>query len=298
MDYAHLETFARISRSVLTFEAVLTGEAAGAEVPSLAATANLPDFSDDFIDNLSRIPRVFWDGVHRDLLATPSSFGFAPGNRLQSIHAPTKSTLWWGDVWHQHDASPFALSPHDVIIPNLYMLDSVFPATAYESVNYGLVGSLLARQLLAISFRAAGTDGSYKSRLNELATNDSVRCVQEAFQRGDLNGTALGEYLGDTDAMLVAVTSLKPLLDSLSTSPGYPEWNRGFDDYSAEQLFFLALCFPSCGLPDDQMASRRGGGSSRASWCNVPLMLFDAFGEAFHCQPGRTMNPRSKCAVW
>ncbi|XP_075551378.1 endothelin-converting enzyme-like 1 [Dermacentor variabilis] len=293
---ARPEAFARINGSVLNFEAVLTGEATGAEVPSHAAMVDLPDLGEDFIDNLSIIPRTFWDGVHSDLSVTPSWFGFAPGNRLQSMRAQAQRTLWWGDVWHQHDASPFVLSPRDVVIPNMYVLQSVFPTTAYESVNYGLMGSLIARQLLTISFRAAGTDGPYKSRLDQLATNDSVRCVQEAFQRGDLSGTEFGEDRRDTDAMLVAVASLKPLLDALSASPGYPEWNRGFEDYSAEQLFFLALCFPSCVLPEVEMEPRRG--LTQASWCNVPLMLFDAFGEAFHCPQGRTMNPRSKCAAW
>ncbi|XP_050028118.1 endothelin-converting enzyme-like 1 [Dermacentor andersoni] len=294
---ARPEVFARINRSVLNFEAVLTGEAAGVEVPSHAATVDLPDLGEDFIDNLSIIPHTFWDGVHRDLSVTPSWFGFAPGNRLQSMRAPAQRTLWWGDVWHQHNASPFfALSPRDVVIPNLYVLESVFPTAAYESVNYGLMGSLIARQLLTMSFRVAGTDGSHKSRLDQLATKDSVRCVQEAFQRGDLNGTEFGEDRRDTDAMLVAVASLKPLLDALSASPGYPEWNLGFEDYSAEQLFFLALCFPSCVLREDEMEPWRG--LNQASWCNVPLMLFDAFGEAFHCPPGRAMNPRSKCAAW
>ncbi|XP_065300893.1 uncharacterized protein [Dermacentor albipictus] len=47
------EAFARINRSVLIFEAVLTGEAAGAEVPSHAVTVDLPDLGEDFINNLS-----------------------------------------------------------------------------------------------------------------------------------------------------------------------------------------------------------------------------------------------------
>ncbi|KAL1430388.1 hypothetical protein MTO96_015093 [Rhipicephalus appendiculatus] len=281
-EAARSETLARINRSGLTFEAALMGEATGTKEPSQAAAASLPDFGDNFIENLSFIPHAFWDDIHRGL-ATASSFSVAANNSLRSMHDPMQMMLLWGDIWRQHNASAFALSSRNVILPNLYMLESVFPAGAYESVNYGVVGSLLARQLVEISFTSAGGKSS-ESRLDYVATNGSVDCVRQAFLHGDANGTESTEDLEDLDGMLVAVTSLKPLFDALTVSPGYPDWSQGFEEYSAEQLFFLALCFPSCGLPENE-TTPTGTGLSRASWCNVPLKLFDTFGEAFHCSP-------------
>ncbi|KAH7946679.1 uncharacterized protein LOC119397350 [Rhipicephalus sanguineus] len=291
-DAARSEALPRINRSGLAFEAALIDEAAGTEEPSQAAAANLPDFGDDFIDNLSFIPRAFWDDVHRGLAKT-SSFGVAPENSLRSMHNAVQKMLLWGDIWRQHDVSAFALSSRDAVLPNLYMLETVFPAGAYESVNYGVVGSILARQLVAISFTSVGKNSS-ESRLDYVATNDSVRCIRQAFLRSDSNGTESTEGPGELEGALVAVVSLKPLFDALSVSPGYPDWSQGFEEYSAEQLFFLALCFPSCGLRENETTPTETD-LSRASWCNVPLKLFDRFGEAFHCSPGTLMNPRSKC---
>ncbi|KAH6928075.1 hypothetical protein HPB50_011342 [Hyalomma asiaticum] len=285
---------ARVKRSVLTFEAVLTDEAAGKEEPFKAVTAKLPDLGDSFIDNISFIPRSFWDDVHRSL--TTSSYGFGPGTSFQSMRDPVQRMLWWGDMWRQPDASAVAMLSRDVILPNLYMLETVFPAGAYESINYGVVGSLLARHLMAMSFKSDGTKSS-GSKLQNIATNDSVQCIREAFLRIDPNDTESGENPRDLEAMLVAVASLKPLFDALSVSPGYPDWSLGFSEYSAEQLFFLALCFPSCASSWDRTVPGSTN-LSRASWCNVPLILFDGFGEAFRCSPGQTMNPRSKCAAW
>ncbi|KAL3196385.1 hypothetical protein MRX96_001716 [Rhipicephalus microplus] len=261
-DASRSEALARINRSSLTFEAALIAEAAGMKEPSQAAVASLPVFGYKFIENLSFIPRTFWDEVHRDL-ATASSFGATAKNSLRSMHSTLQMMVLWGDLWRQHNVSAF-----------------------------GVVGSILARQLVAISYVSANESG-----LDYVVKNASVDCVRQAFLRGDSNDSEPTEGPGESEGMLLAVTSLKPLFNALTVRPGYPDWNQGFEEYSAERLFFLALCFPSCGLPENETTAMESG-LSQASWCNVPLKLFDIFGKAFDCSPGTIMSPGSKCAAF
>lgn len=285
-----------IKRSSLTYEAVMSGEAAGEELSSNAAAMSLPDLGGDFLENLSLIPHSYWDRNHRDLWMKTR-----PSSSAASL--TTEAERSWEDVWRQHEPPPVAASSsHDVVLPNLYMLESVFPAGAYESVNYGILGSFLARRLLAVLLMAPGVHGEpgYLSWPGNLDANESAPCVWKAFSRvgQQSGGTAYRDHPRDMASMLVAVASLKPLFEALATSPGYPDWSRGFEEYSADQLFFLAICFPSCRLRHNETTPIRGGGLSRAAWCNVPLSLFDVFGEAFRCSSGQMMNPSSKCAVW
>ncbi|KAH8021139.1 hypothetical protein HPB51_012534 [Rhipicephalus microplus] len=284
-DASRSEALARINRSSLTFEAALIAEAAGMKEPSQAAVASLPVFGYKFIENLSFIPRTFWDEVHRDL-ATASSFGATTKNSLRSMHSTLQMMVLWGDLWRQHNVSAFGFSSPDVILPNLYMLEAVFPAGAYESVNYSVVGSILARQLVAISYVSANESG-----LDNVVKNASVDCVRQAFLRGDSNDSEPTEGPGESEGMLLAVTSLKPLFNALTVRPGYPDWNQGFEEYSAERLFFLALCFPSCGLPENETTAMESG-LSQASWCNVPLKLFDIFVQTLRLPRVTRLLPR------
>ncbi|XP_075551367.1 kell blood group glycoprotein-like [Dermacentor variabilis] len=292
-----------IKQSSLTYEAVLSGEASGEELPSNAAAMSLPDLGDDFLENLSLIPHSYWYSNHWDLWTETRPSGSAADGTIRAApSSTTEAQRRWEDVWRQHEVQPLATaSSQDVVLPNLYMLESVFPTGAYESVNYGVLGSLLARRLLAVLLMApaAHSAPSHLSWPGNLDANDSAPCVWKAFSRygRPSDGTAYRDHPSDVVAMLVAVASLKPLFDALSASPGYPDWSHGFEEYSADQLFFLALCFPSCRLRQNETVPVRGG-PSQAAWCNVPLGLFHVFGEAFRCSAGQTMNPSSKCAVW
>ncbi|KAH7934138.1 hypothetical protein HPB49_021731 [Dermacentor silvarum] len=279
-----------VHESVLTYEAALTGEAEGGKGP---AAETLPNFGDSFLRNLGSIPRTHWNLVHRDLQSS------SPSARTLLL----ERTAAWADLWRQPDAFPATL--REVVLPNVYMLGSVYPADAYESVNYGVVGSLLVRQLLAAASNAKrpATVEYLERRRKALKSGglydwDNVqRCVQNAFVQQAPNATAFrddGSYL---NAMFVLAASLRPLYEALSASPGYPEWSNGFERYSADQLFFLALCFPACGVREDGLEASQDE-LIRAAWCNVPLTMYDKFAEAFSCHDGDNMISHVICQLW
>ncbi|KAK8783368.1 hypothetical protein V5799_010267 [Amblyomma americanum] len=283
--------FKTVNLARLDYEAILTGQAEGVDLASHAIAAILPDFCDDFLDNLSLIPQKYWEEIHRGL--TPATTAVALGGKSPWAFRDLTDTLW-ADVWRQHDASPFA--PHTAVLPNLYMLESLFPPDAYESVNYGVVGSLLTRQLLTATIWAERRKGWPFPAPSVGGKNDSLHCIQEAFYDEAPHSAAVKEDLNYSTAMFVAAASLKPLYKALFNSAGYPDWSTGFEQYTANQLFFLALCFPSCGLQENRTGSQDE--PSRSSWCNVPLRLFDSFSKAFECSHGKGMSAREACTVW
>ncbi|XP_077493602.1 neprilysin-1-like [Amblyomma americanum] len=286
-----------LNETAMTHEAALTGELGGIDGPSGLAES-LPDFGGQFLDNLSRIPHNSWDKVLR-FLEPPSSSASTPDKTAWALHI--SGDLHWADLWRQHDTS---LVPQMVVLPSLYMLDPVFPAGAYESVNYGVVGSLLARQLLAaMDPTGPAVDLSLSGHPKESSDDKKdgiLRCIREAFVQDRSNVTIAQVVTSGRDvdsgylyAMFVAAASLKPLYEALASSPGYPDWSSGFKGYTADQLFFLAICFASCGARLEETASQ--GEPSQADWCNMPLRLSTKFADAFGCAARKNMTYSEGC---
>lgn len=288
-----------LNETVVTYEAALTGEIGENGGPSGVAES-LPDFGDHFLDNLSRIPNTNWDAIIR-FLQPSSTVASAADGIAWALR--TSGDMHWADLWRQHDTS---FAPHMVVLPNLYMLHPVFPAGAYESVNYGVVGSLLARQLLAAmdpTGPAVDPSLSGHPKGSNQKKDNILRCVRQAYVQDQPNATtaqvATFERDADTSylyAMFVAAVSLRPLYEALSASPGYPDWSSGFKGYSADQLFFLAICFASCGTRQDETASQ--GEPSQADWCNVPLRLSSKFAGVFGCPADKNMTSSDECDLW
>ncbi|KAL3252145.1 hypothetical protein MRX96_054951 [Rhipicephalus microplus] len=62
--------------------------------------------------------------------------------------------------------------------------------------------------------------------------------------------------------------------------------------FTDEQMFFLSSCFKWCSAEDKESA---GSYSPPRLRCNVPLMNMPQFAAAFHCGPGKAMNPSTRC---
>ncbi|XP_049528843.1 endothelin-converting enzyme 2-like [Dermacentor silvarum] len=173
------------------------------------ATENTPleDMTDFLLHNVKSLPSDYWARVFRRL----------------------KSTTIWTNPWHQANGS---YAPSTLFIPDVYMLEGVFPDGAYESVYYASVGSLIARQVSATyDLKGRTIDGDGKERpwlsLEEQLRQDRlIECLVKAFEH-HYNGT---EVTSDEtkSALYVAWESLSPLLTALQFSPGYPDYSAGF----------------------------------------------------------------------
>ncbi|KAL3186934.1 hypothetical protein MRX96_004742 [Rhipicephalus microplus] len=67
----------------------------------------------------------------------------------------------------------------------------------------------------------------------------------------------------------------------------------GIEELSAEQLFFVGLCWTLCASGDSDTTP-----ASAEERCNVPLMHMPQFQSAFRCVAGQPMIPTTRCSFW
>ncbi|XP_077484515.1 neprilysin-1-like [Amblyomma americanum] len=236
------------------------------------AAAVIPPMTANFFENIELLPRSHW-------------------TRQNHLFAQGVDGDEWTDLWHQANAS---YAPHNIIIPDVYLLSNVFPDGAYESISYSSVGSLIARQIAAAydlkgrTFSGGSSPQRWMTAGETARQESTINCLVQAFQtQHNTTNVTLTE---DMSALYVTVASLPPLFNALKHSGGYPDWSTGFGRYSAEELFFLSLCYQSCaGFAATESVF------SAAAWCNFPLSVFKPFADSFHCPEGSAMISLSEC---
>uniref|UniRef100_A0A0N5AXE2 Neprilysin n=1 Tax=Syphacia muris TaxID=451379 RepID=A0A0N5AXE2_9BILA len=125
---------------------------------------------------------------------------------------------------------------------------------------------------------------------------NSIR-VQEAGL--NLNGKlSVGENIADNGGVKIALMAYKSWLkDHTGGEAALP----GFQNFTTEQLFFLAYANNWCSMARPKhyvqviMNDVHAPSKYRAI---VPLQNRPEFAEAYHCKLGSPMNPLKKCALW
>ncbi|XP_049274185.1 neprilysin-1-like [Rhipicephalus sanguineus] len=262
---------------------------------------------DEFIERIGHAALVF-EGILREANATSENFSVASTYFLENAkYLPN-------DVWVRFkqrygddvkETSGGWIEPPKLeastnekalrlVVPDVYMSKEVFPDAAYESVNYGTVGSLVARQVASALYligQTVGGGGQRRDRLTDgrSGQNGTLECLVEEFERRD--NLTLRE--DDKSALYVTWTSLAPLFDAHQSSPGLNEYSAGYKQYSPVQLLFITLCFIGCAQRTDSDSSATG--ISAASLCNFPLSLFKPFAENFQCSAESPMHSVHAC---
>ncbi|KAK8767028.1 hypothetical protein V5799_006192 [Amblyomma americanum] len=242
----------------------------GLERKMNAEKHEFPTVTRSFLRNIPLLPGDVWVKFHR-------RFHYSGGD------------VDWTDPWQLANAKNGRLR---LVVPDVYMLQSVFPDDAFESVNYATIGSLIARQAtvaLMTTVDNGGRELTWPTPKERLIRQAAIDCLIEAFE-ARYNSTQ-GKTTVDPSALYVAWKSLSPLFTALHSSAGFPEWSVGFHHYTPQQLFFIALCFSVC-RQGEQATSE----SSGAAWCNFLLSMFRPFANSFHCPEGWPMHPAAYCS--
>ncbi|KAL1441902.1 hypothetical protein MTO96_008218 [Rhipicephalus appendiculatus] len=265
---------------------------------------------DEVIERIGRAPLVF-EGMLQEANATSENFA------VESTHFLDNARNLPNDVWvllkqrysdetnqssgewkepPRYEVGPTE-GPLRLVVPDVYMSKEVFPDAAYESVNYGTVGSLVARQVASAVYlegRTVDSGGQRRALLTDERSgqNGTVECLVDEFDRRD-NVTTATLAEDDKSALYASWASLAPLFDAHRSSVGLNEYRAGYKQYSPAQLLFITLCFVACAQKSDNVSSLTGVGAD--SLCNFPLSLFKPFADSFQCTAGSPMHSAQVC---
>ncbi|KAM7314763.1 neprilysin-1-like [Ixodes scapularis] len=183
-------------------------------------------------------------------------------------------------------------------IPAFLLRPPLFELGGLSSFNYGGLGHMVAHEMMhAFNLTGSQKDSSVNGRywwtpLTGRNYTEKVRCFREEYDQlvqgrgGQTRELTDSEIMGDFIGLWLAFQTFRDLGDK-----------KRFADlpYNSRQLFFIASCVKLCvkrAAPTSRMLS-----SMRAR-CNVPLMNFPEFSEAFNCSRGTIMNPSRRCQLW
>ena len=131
----------------------------------------------------------------------------------------------------------------------------------------------------------------YDDIANLTATNPASACV---------NGSrVLSENIADDGGMKLSYSAY---MDFLVETRGRLMFEiPGFEEYSNEQLFFMAVAAGWCETNSPQellKRLRKDQHSPNPSRVNGTMQNFPPFAHAFRCPKGSPMNPEKKCSLW
>ncbi|KAH6930483.1 hypothetical protein HPB50_014077 [Hyalomma asiaticum] len=217
--------------------------------PTVAPPEPLPDMStDSFVHN--------WHKVAQSVMGTA-------GLAAALLYSVTRHRYYLASP----DAGDFELLPYALSFP-------LFQADLTDALNYGGLGAVVSQALGRILMKAYAAYPESEGPIN--AVLECLRQDPYSQSSSDDVGVVFGPEAFALGALVEAYRNVTAPDRSLA----------GMEEYSAMQLFFIALCYNKC------------EGMSTGSWeplCNVPLRHLPAFAEAFQCKLYTPMNPFLRC---
>ncbi|KAG0421964.1 hypothetical protein HPB47_002178 [Ixodes persulcatus] len=196
----------------------------------------------------------------------------SPKSRLK-VASAIISTLNSPGSYHSLAESNTKLQPYSTMLP-------LFDHRVARSVNYAALGSFIAVGMFRFFSESLSLD-------TNLHRGTKHRNVSRCYSRLGPNPTRTLAYQRAVSLTFLwkafGVKSAKSTTAGLRRGPA-----RAVSDYTNEELFYLAFCYPFCmGRPS--LAVEHS--------CNEPLRHSQHFPRVFGCHNSSNMNPRFKCGV-
>ncbi|XP_064473491.1 neprilysin-2-like [Ornithodoros turicata] len=159
------------------------------------------------------------------------------------------------------------------------LLEPLFYHDGIAPLNFGGVGAIIARQVVkafdehGIHLNASGYAMSWWSKKSSKQFWSEVRCDKHLFY--------------ELIAMQSAFESMRAELRRPESGSWYSGVKR-MEQYTPEQLFFIAYCYSLCGNTSPKNVTPA---------CNLVLKEFSPFSKAFNCSPHSKMNLKDTCGV-
>ncbi|MFH4979232.1 hypothetical protein AB6A40_005941 [Gnathostoma spinigerum] len=231
-------------------------------------------------------------------------------DELKRLKKPIDRSIWFQNP-AQVDAY-YAPNLNEMIFPAGIMQFPFMTLGVPNYVTYSMVGAVVGHE---VSHAFDDQGGRYDEHGNlkdwwDVETARKFYKKTECFIKQyesvkvdeagmNLNGRlSVGENIADNGGIKTALMAYKSWLGNSSVpEPALP----GFQNYTSEQMFFLAYANNWCSLvrPNHYMQLIMTDVHAPSKYrAIVPLQNRPEFSEAYRCLPGSPMNPLKKCAVW
>ncbi|CAJ0606367.1 unnamed protein product [Cylicocyclus nassatus] len=199
---------------------------------------------------------------------------------------------------------------------SISILAAILQAPFYErafpgALNYGGIGAVIGHELthgFDDQGRQYDSIGNVRDWWDENAKKkfkEHAQCVINQYSNIKIPGMDLsvngkltqGENIADNGGVKVAYKAYKEYLKEHQEE----EHISGLEEFSNEQLFFLAYAFTWCGdMREDALIEQvlTDEHPPERYRVNVVLANQPEFATAFKCDHGSAMNPSKRCAVW
>uniref|UniRef100_A0A7E4VW42 Peptidase_M13 domain-containing protein n=1 Tax=Panagrellus redivivus TaxID=6233 RepID=A0A7E4VW42_PANRE len=188
-----------------------------------------------------------------------------------------------------------------IFIPAGILSPPSFYKNVPDYVNYGAVGAIVAHEIMhGYDNKGRGHDetGDERDWWNdeaEEAFENKTTCFIDQYTKEGVDGRfTLGENIADNVGMQIAYNAYKKLIASRGnvTEPALP----GFEEFTAEQMFFLANANLWC--DKDKIVNPIDEHPPGMIRVKVVAQNMEEFSEAFNCPKKAVMNLEERCAIW
>ncbi|OUM67693.1 hypothetical protein PIROE2DRAFT_4748, partial [Piromyces sp. E2] len=202
---------------------------------------------------------------------------------------------------------------NSINFPAAILLPPFYSASGQDYFSYGSIGSIIGHELTH-AFDNNGRLYDAEGNLNNWWTvNDNEEFIEFAqcfideynlytykidTELNNVNGkNTLGENLADNGGLARAYDAWQ--LSLIKNPERAAERNKklpGFNNYTLDQLFYIAFGQTHCGISTNEMKSNvHAPGSARI---NGAVSNSIHFAKTFNCPQKSPMNPEQKCLIW
>nr|XP_050029208.2 neprilysin-like [Dermacentor andersoni] len=189
-----------------------------------------------------------------------------------------------------------------IIVPAASLQPGLFFQQGPASVNYGGLGTVVAREMTQIMHLQSLTldePTAVKWNGSDTAKHyaSSARCLLKSQKEAQHRFHAESPIESPDSAILADFVGL---LAAYAAFTDLPKEERAVrlhrSPFDSDQTFYAFHCAKLCELNGN--ASSQSRQATARLRCVVPLMNSEAFAEAFDCPTSSPMNPSKKCSIW